>query len=463
MRFSHVYLTNIFILWYFIIIAFCYVILLIGSIPDIMQRFKELLYGEISDLVSTDDPFPVTAVVPVYNEEENIINCVDSILNCNYKKLDIVLVNDGSTDKTMDILMEEYQFEPAEIIIQCRIPTAEVKRIFISKSHPNMRLIDKVHSGIGDTLNVGVNATVTPFFVTIDADSLIEPDAITKLAYVALSEPNVVAVGGAVYILNHCRYSYGKMLEPHLPSGYITALQTPEYIRSFIFSRSGWNLFKGALSYSGTSTMLEKSVVVEVGGYDLDNPAQDAEILVNIHRYMRLNKRSYKITYNPSSFTWTDVPTTFLGFWRQRINWQKGMLRSMFLHFSMFFNPRYGIVGLFSYPFFLLAEVLGPMVEFSAYFLVFISYLIGILDLQSAILLVIVSWGFVAFLTMATVLLNYVTFNKYSRLSDGVKLFFIVFLESFGFRQMLTLCRVWGTIKYAVSCFVHFLFKKRSV
>ncbi len=448
-----IYIFNTHILYYFLVISICYTILLIASIPDVLKRFKELLFGELFSIAKSSKTIPVTIIIPAYNEQENIINCVQSALNSAYKSLKVIVVSDGSTDATIDRLNKKYTLQPQPAMFPEHIKTAAVKQLYVSATHPQLSVIEKEHLGTGDTLNVGINATQTPLFLTLDADSMLEPDTISRLAYCMLSEPHTVAVGGGVYLLNDCEVVNGEIATPKLPNKYISRIQACEYMRSFIFGRSGWNAFKGSLSYSGTCTLFEHDAALEVGGFDINNPAQDAEIIVNMHTYMRANNHPYNILFTPVAFSWTKVPDSFKSYAHQRIQWQWGLMRSMLLHFKMFFNPRYGVTGMFTYPFYLLVETLGPVVELTTYLLIIASLFLGVFDAKSAIIFFLLSAGFSSFLTVATMLMNIVTFNKYRKVSDIMRIFFYSIIEMFGFRQYSITIRAIGTIKYLFTGF----------
>ena len=311
-----------------------------------------------------------------------------------------------------------------------------------------MLVIDKIHGEIGDTLNVGLNATQTPFFMTVDADSMLEPQAIETNIYTLLSRPHTIAIGGGVYLLNGCEYKNGRLTKTQLPTSLVAAFQIGEYLRSFLFGRAGWNMLGGALSYSGTNTLFEKEPVIAVGGYDVDNRAQDAEIIVHLHEKSRREKTPCRIHFTPASFAWTTVPSNLKSYWVQRVHWQMGLLRSFLRYKKMFFNPKYGVTGLFTYPFYMFVEIFGCVIEFIAYAILLISWLLNRLDTTAAIVLFLVSWGFLSFITVAVTAINFISFNKYDFFKDELYMVFLSLFEILGFRQYLIVTRVYGTIKY---------------
>lgn len=444
-----VYFLNNFVLWYLIFISFGYVILLGSSIPYIFQQFSESEFGDLNQLMSSLLALPVTVIICAYNEEKDIINSIYSVLKSTYQEVHIIVVNDGSTDGTLPKLKQAFDLKSIEPILVKKVKTTGLlKNYFISNKRINISVIDKENSGKSDSLNMALNLCRTPLFVTLDADTLLEPDAITNAVFYMLSHPNTLAVGGAVYILNGCEVKDGEILEKKISLNPLYALQTCEYLRSFLFSRSGWNAFSGALSFAGAFTLFDYKAVIDVGGFDHDNLAQDFEIATHLHEYAREQKRDYTIGYTAAAAAWTDAPGSFKEYWRQRYNWQKDTLRSLLLHKKMCFNPKYGLTGLFTYPFYLFGETLGVCVEFLAYLLVFASWYLGILDIYWVFLLITICWGFISVLTMATALMSFVTYNKYQKINDLLWFFLIVFLENFGFRQFLISARIAGTFGY---------------
>lgn len=437
------------ILWYFVILSLGYILLLFASVPDIFGRFKEIERGNILTLMASKTLPPITVVVPAYNEEEVILESVSSVLKSDYPNTQLIVVNDGSTDTTLDKLIKAFDLYKITSVVQQKVKTyGEIRGYYISQTHSNIVVIDKEKPDRSDALNVGINACRTPLLVTLDADTLVEKDALSKAVFHVLTHPHTVALGCGVYVLNGCTFKDGEIEKSQMSLKPLYAFQTCEYFRSFLFSRSGWNAFKGSLCYAGAFTVLERQAVIDAGGFQLDNPAQDFEIITHLHAYGHEHNYPYNIAYLPSAVAWTDVPGTIGSYWKQRSNWQFGTLKSLFTHIRMFFNPRYGITGLFTYPFFLLGEALGCVIEVIAYITIFIGYYLSIIDVYTTILFFLICWGVAALLTMSTALMNFITFNKYRNLSDLPWIFFYGIIENLGFRQFYVICRFIETIKY---------------
>lgn len=444
--------ANWFILWYLIFLSLGYITLFAAAIPDLYLQFTELQVGDINELMRSSTLPPVNVLVSVYNEEDNILETVYSILRNSYPNTYLTIINDGSKDHTLEKLTEEFNLKPIPISFPQKINTlGTFKNYYVSDSHVNFSLIDKTNSGKSDSLNMALNANSSPLVITTDGDCILESDAISEIVFYLLTEPKTIAVGGAVYILNGCRYHEGKITEVRMSLKPLYGMQVCEYMRSFLFSRSGWNVLGGALCYAGAFTLFNYNSLLEIGGFDVGNVANDFEIITHLHAYNLKHDRDYRIRYCPSAIAWTDVPGTFSEFWKQRKGWQHDSLRSLLKHSEMLFNPRYGFIAYYTYPFFFFGEVLGAIVEFTAYFLVILSWALGILDLYWAVLIFAMCWGFVCFITMATALISYVTYYKYKRLRDVFLILVMVFFESFGLRQYHVLIKTIATVQYFFS------------
>jgi len=442
-------ITNISILIFFLLLSAGYITLMFASISDIFARFKEVESGGIISIMKSYSLPPVSIIMPAYNESIIICDSIDSLLNADYLNTQIIIINDGSTDDTLTKLINKYNLLKITAEIEQSVKTSNaVKGYYISQSYNNITVIDKHHTDRCDTLNIGVNACKTPFLITIDADTLIERDAISRLIFYMLSKPDMDAAGGGVYILNGCTLENGKITDAKMPLKPIYAIQACEYLRSFLFSKSGWNLFGGSLCYSGTFTAFKTSTIIKMGGFDIGNLAQDFEIITHIRSNQYEHKLESGVGYTPAAVVWTDVPGTFAEYWHQRFNWQYFSLESLMLHARMLFNPAYGLTGLFIYPFFLFGEILGAVVEFTAYICIIASVLLGVFDLYSAVLLYAFAWGFFTLLTMATALINFNTFNRYRRYRDIFVILIYTIIEGIGFRQFNVTCRVVATFAY---------------
>ena len=441
---------NFIAIWYFIIVNLGYIILLVACIPDIFTRFLESEMGNIDQFTNSKLLPPICALVPAYNEEGAILNTIQSLLLSNYPNLQICVINDGSSDSTMELLTETYDLIEIFPVVPQKIKTASEYRVFSSQIFPNVTVIDKEHSGKSDSLNTGLNVSTTPLYLSIDADTLLEPNTISILAYSMLSQLHTIAEGGAIYVLNGCKYENGILEDAKMSIRPIVAMQTCEYIRAFIFGRTGWKQFQGPLVLSGALTLFERQAVLDVGGYR-DVPGEDMEVIMALHEHMRRNRFPYRIGYSLSAAAWTHVPSNFVALWSQRDRWHRGLVDSLLKNMKMMFNPAYGATGLLSFPFQFFAEFLGPVVEFTGYLSVTLSLYFQIINWEFAVLFFIASLGVSTLLTLGSTLISLISFNKYQRKSDIILLLFLVIFENFGYRQLLTLCRFIALLRYPIT------------
>lgn len=446
-------IINLCIVAYFTLLVMGYTLLLFASFADIRRSFNEAEYGNIIELIHPEQNLiPISVIIPTYNEQECILDAIFSILNSGYKDIHIIIVSDGSTDNTVKVLSEAFSLYEVPSTVQQKIPTAAVRHYYQSAKFPNIVVIDKEHSNTGDTLNVGINACRSHLFMTVDADTVIEKNTISQIFFTFLSNFHCILLGGAVYVLNGNKVVNGEFVaSPKIPNNFVAAIQVCEYMRSFLFSRAGWNVFGGALSFAGAFTFFETELVVESGGFDLNNYAQDAEIVLRLHSWMRMHPYPYCIRFTPSAFAWTEVPFTFKMFWHQRSNWQRGLMRSFFLYKHMFLNPRYGIVGCFSYPFYILFEIMSPVVEFTAYITLILGWALNIVSIEVIVLFIALAWGYIAFLTMSNLLISLITFNKYRKFSDILFILALSIVEILGFRQFHVFCKFTAIIQYTAN------------
>lgn len=441
-------IISFFIIWYFLILNGAYITLLIASIEDLFRKFNEIEIGNIKHFVSSTVLPPVTFIVPSFNEEKGIIMTIRGLLRVNYPHFDIIVVDDGSTDKTVTLIKDMFDLYEIIPVIPQRIKTSEVYKYYKSRTHKNFTLIEKEHCGKADSLNVGINAARTPLFLSVDADSIADPELLSTLVFSMLSESHVVAQGGAVFVLNGCVINDEIMIEPRLSKKPLEALQACEYLRAFFFGRAGWRELGGPLILSGAISLFERQAIIEIGGFKTDAPGEDMEIVLRLNDYMMRKKFPYHILYSPVPVMWTEVPNTLNQLWWQRDRWQRGALDSLLSHIHMMNNPRFGVLGVFTYPFYFFGELFGPVVEFLGYVVFLVAIILDVVNWKIAALLFLSCWALSAILTLGVVLVNFISFNKYKHFSDLLYMFLMVTVEMFGYRQILTVCRTFATVNY---------------
>lgn len=446
---SAILLFNELVLAYYAIANAIYTVLLISAVWLILTHLMRLGYSRYHESIHPSMALPISVLLSAYNEESNIVESVKSLCQLDYPDYEIVVVNDGSTDSTLKRLIESFGLERINSVYRPILETAGVRGFYVNPEVPNLVVIDKVHSGKADSLNAGINVSRAPYFCSVDADSILEKDSLTRLMRPIIEEPEVVkATGGIVRIVNGSVVRDGKLVEVRLPEDSLSRLQVVEYIRSFLFGRAGLSALDSLLVISGTFSMFHKKTVIAVGGYSTDTVTEDMELVVRLHRHFLKTKQKYRINFVPDPICWTEAPKTFAALSKQRRRWHAGLGESISLHLPMVFNPRYGRIGLFAMPYQLLVEFFGPFIETAGYAVVILSFFTGIIDERFFMLFLIMAVAVGVFFSTAAILLEEMTYRRYPRLKDLLVLLFYGVIENFGYRQLVAFWRTRAVIRF---------------
>ena len=403
----------------------------------------------------------ISILVPAYNEVKTVIQSVYSLLTLEYPDYQVIVINDGSSDKTFDVLKEEFELKRVDLTLTGNIPTAPIRGIYRSPKNAKLLVIDKENGGKADALNTGINFANREYICSIDSDSLLEPDALLRMtAQILTSDTETIAVGGNILPVNGCTVERGMLQRIALSKNRIARLQTIEYLRSFIAGRLGWSQLNALLIISGAFGLFRRARVLEIGGYmtgrgefHRDTVGEDMGLVVRLVRRMRENKRKYRIRYAASANCWTEVPEDLNSLYKQRDRWHRGLVEIMTYHRKMLFNPKYGSAGMIAFPYFVIFEFIGPFYEFAGYPLMIIGFATGALHagiflvMFSAILL------FGLLISMISLILSEKDIVYFRRRELAVLIFCSV-VESFGFRQIMGWVRVFS--------FVGMLFKTKG-
>jgi cellulose synthase/poly-beta-1,6-N-acetylglucosamine synthase-like glycosyltransferase len=434
---------NAFVLFYFIALNSIYLILFLISLVEVLKFVRRTFFSDYRQIMQSDMTWPISVVVPAADEEKTIVETVRSLLMINYGEFEIIVINDGSTDKTLRRLIDAYELRRMDRPYKRAIPTDEVRALYGSLAHPNLTVVDKDKGGKADALNVGINLARYPLYCSIDADSIIEDNALLRVVKPFLEKPiETVAAGGIVRIVNGCEVKDGRVTRIALSDRALPILQVVEYLRAFLTGRVGWSNLQSLLIISGAFGIYKKQEVIEIGGYTRDTDTEDLELVVRLHEHMRRKKRKYRVVFVPDPVCWTEVPETLSVLARQRNRWHRGLLQTIWLHKRMLFNPAHASVGLFAFPYFAIFELLGPFIETFGYLVVITSYLLGILDAQFFLMFLAVSIFYGMFLSIAAILLEEISFRRYPGWIDLTKLLAYSILENFGYRQLLSAMKV---------------------
>lgn len=419
-----------------------------GALRRYSRRLKSI---NIEHLLNSAGAPPISLLVPSFNEENTCIESIRALLNLQYPDYEILVINDGSKDATLQRLKEAYQLEPISRMPLTDIPTRPIKRVYRSERFPNLWVIDKENGGKADALNVGINFSHTPLFCAIDADSLLERDALLRVVRPFLENGETIAAGGIVRIANGCKVQRGEVVEVHLPESIWARFQVLEYLRAFLSGRMGWSVLGGTIIISGAFGLFRRSLVAQAGGYDSQTVGEDMELIVRLHRYAIEQKIPYDIAFIPDPVAWTECPESPSILGHQRDRWQRGLIEALLKHRRMLFNPRYGRVGMLAYPYYFFFEMLGPLLEIVGYAAVVGLLLTGGLSPHFALAFFLIAFVYGSIISVFAVALEELTFRRYQNVKDLMILMLTAIYESFGYRQLLTFWRVRGMFRRLFS------------
>jgi len=386
---------------------------------------------------------PVSLVVTAYNEELVIVDSVRSLLQIDYPEFEVVVVNDGSTDGTLDVLTREFDLIRFPEAFRPRTQHRPVRAIYQSRLHPQLRVVDKENGGRkSDAANAGINAARFPLVSALDADCVLQRDSIRLMVQPFLDDPRTVASGGVVRILNGCEVSGGFIKRVGVPRNLLALIQTIEYMRAFLFGRIGWNAMDALPLISGAFGMFHKETLIELGGYRHDALGEDMDLVLRIHRHFRLKRRPYRVTFVPDPVCWTEAPENLRTLRSQRIRWHRGLLECMAVHRELFFHPRAGFLGFFTMPFLLVFEGVGPLIELAGYGVMIAGFAFGLISLDGFLAFMAVALGLGLALTLTALLLEEVSYDTYPKLGQILALMGAAVVENFGYRQLTAVWRV---------------------
>lgn len=430
------------VLVYFVLLNSMYAILLIMSIPELWTHYHIAEDEAFRRLLGTEVLPPLSLLVPAYNEEVTITSSVVSFLTLEYPRHEVILVNDGSKDNTMDVLIRAFDLYEVPPTVSVIIKTKPVIAYYRSRRYSKLLVIDKENGGKADSLNAAVNASRFPYVVALDADTLIEHDALIRLARPFLLGKRVAAVGGTIRVVNGSSVANGRVSDVRVDTRLLPGCQTVEYLRAYLFGRLGWNRLGGNLVISGAFGLFRREYVLRLGGYLTDNITEDMDLVMRLHRYLRENKIQGELPFIPDPVAWTEVPSSVRVLGRQRERWHRGLISTLVAHRRMLFNPRYGTVGMLAVPFYFFGEMLAPLVELFGFIVVPIGVWLHVVNWTFALLFFGVALGYGLLLSVWGIILEATSFRRYRHRQDYVRLLAFAVLENFGFRQMTVWFRV---------------------
>ena len=355
-----------------------YLMLGVFSAIALRKYLRKNSYINYNSLVLSPLSPKISIIAPAYNESKTIIDNIRTLLSLYYNNFEVIIVNDGSTDNTFDLMKDAYDLIRVNYYFDYRIPCERIRGVYRSKnpSYNRLTIIDKNNGGKADSLNAGINICHSDLFVSIDADSIIEADSILKLVKPFLEEKDkkVIGTGGVIRIVNSCDVERGHIREIKIPSQILPRLQVLEYTRAFLLGRMAWSHLDGLMLISGAMGIFDRETVIKAGGYSIKTVGEDMELVLRMRRYMAENDKKYEVTYIPDPLCWTEVPSDLKSLRKQRTRWTRGLVESLRTHRKMFFNSNYGRLGLLGYPYWFFFEWMAPLVAFSGF--IYTIYLI---------------------------------------------------------------------------------------
>ena len=439
-------------LLYGLILIFIYSSGVLLSDRAVKRNKKRAHFLQVNDIVSATDIPSVTLVAPAYNEGKTIVENVKSLLAIQYPFYDLLIVNDGSTDNTMQLLIEKYDLEPFDTTFSTQpIPTATVNRIFKSRKaqYKQLTVIDKNNGGKADAINAGINFAASELILCTDADCIIEQDALLKMVrpYLEESDQEIIACGASIGIANDSIISNGTIKELRLPNDMIPMIQVVEYIRAFLIGRMGWGEINGLMLVSGAFGMYPRNRLIDVGGYDAKTVGEDFDLCIKLRVHMEQIKKPYKVVYVPETLCWTEAPPDYDIFIKQRDRWARGLIETLFIHRKLFLNPKYRNVGLFFIPYWFFFEFGAPIVEFFGLISLIVFGIFGLLNWTTALLLLFTVYLFGCIFSTVAIFFYVKSFRHYSTSKQVTELLLAAYLEPFVYHPVLVFAQIKGYYK----------------
>jgi cellulose synthase/poly-beta-1,6-N-acetylglucosamine synthase-like glycosyltransferase len=437
------------------------VIIIVGitqNLIALVQLIVASLFIRKSDLYDRDESLwqrrapsapPIALISPAFNEEKTIIQSIKSLMALHYPNFEIIVVNDGSKDNTLELLIKHFELEPCTRAYEEIAKHQLIKQLYQSRKNNKLFVVDKINGGKADSLNAGINFSRSTLFCAVDADSMLEKASLLYAIQPFYDNPDeVIAVGGTIRVANGCTVKGGKILNVGLPKKILPTLQTIEYIRAFLIARIAMSHMGILTLISGAFGIFRRKAALDAGAYATDTVGEDYELILRMHRYHIENNIPYEIRFVAEPVCWTEVPESLNVLANQRRRWQRGSLETFFRHRHMLLNPRYGKIGLIGMPFSLIIDVLGPLAEVLGYLLVPLFWFSGILNTEYALAFIALTFIWGIFISTGSLVLEELSLHRLPKARNLIKLLGIILIENFGYRQLNNIWRLQGWIEF---------------
>lgn len=408
-------------------------------------------FGDLSKVMASPLAPGITIIAPAYNEGLTIVENIRSLLSLQYVNYEVMVVNDGSKDDTLQKMIEAYDLIRIDKAIDPDWPCKPIRGVYKSKhrSFSKLTVIDKENGGKSDALNTGIQLSEMKYVGCIDVDCLLQPEALLHVvkSFYQRTKKRVIAVGGVIRIANSCKISGGKLEEIRLPKNWLAKFQLLEYTRSFLLGRMAWGRIDSLLIISGAFGFFDREIALAVGGYDTGTVGEDMEIVFRMRRYMHERKIPYTVEYIPDPLCWTEVPESTKILVNQRDRWARGNLETLYTHKDMFFNPKFGRLGLLSYPYWFFYEWLAPLLEFFGFITVVLFYYLGIINWEFFVAITLAIYTFSVMFSIYAILWDVYSYNQYKKTKDILLLMLCAIIEPITFHPLVVWSAVRGNYK----------------
>jgi cellulose synthase/poly-beta-1,6-N-acetylglucosamine synthase-like glycosyltransferase len=436
---------------YYLCSNLIYLLLLIFAIRASIVHLRQLASIRLERFKASPFSPPISIIAPAHNEGQSIAQSVKSFLSLDYPAIEVIIVNDGSVDDTLEVLTREFNLLRTDLLYVQEVPCQPVRGVYMSQTEARLLVVDKEAGGSkADASNAGLNVASSPYVCILDADSLLERDSLLRVMVPILADPaHVVAAGGIVRAVNGSVIEGGRVQKVRLPKHFVEIVQVVEYLRAFLVGREGWGYFNMLMIISGAFGVFRRDLVREVGGYRPKAIGEDFDLVVRMHRRLREKGVHYRMCFVPDPVCWTEVPPDWSSLGKQRSRWQKGMIDTLWPNRDMLFRPRYGRIGWVALPNLWLYEALAPVVELLGLASIVTAALLGILSHRYFVMFLIFGYAFATMLSIGGVLLEEITYRRYGDWREVAKLLFCCLAEHFPYRQIHLWWRLRGMWEYA--------------
>lgn len=443
-------LSNWILFFYFLLSNIFYLALLITAIFASLRHRRRLSSLRLETLELSPFTPPISILIPAHNEQANIVENVRALLTLDFPSLELIVVNDGSTDETLSCLTTAFRLRPANLLYLPQVACAPVRAVYASDADPRLIVLDKQAGGTkADATNAALNAATGPYVCVIDADSILEKDALLRIMAEVFSDPvRVAGAGGIVRVLNGSVVSEGRVSEIRLPHSPVECIQVVEYLRAFLIGRQAWGRANMLPIISGAFGVFSREAMLQIGGYRPKAIGEDIDLVVRMHRSLLEHREQYRIGFVPEPTCWTQVPRSLRALARQRARWQKGLLDVLWRNRDMVLKPRYGRFGCVVLPYLWIFELCAPVMEAIGYASILLALILGVLSTEFFVKFMIFGYAFATMISIGSVVLEEVTYRRYGRWTEVARLLLYCFAEHLPYRQMYMVWRLQGMWQY---------------